>query len=385
MLAHRPRIAVVHDWLTADGGAERVLSHLLHMLPWADLYTLIDDGTCLSGELRQQHSIKSSFLQLLPGITRYYRATAPLMPLAVESLKLEPYDLVISSSWAFAHGALAPADAPHLAYIHSPMRWAWDMEDEYLAQSGLAPPLHWATKHLLKKLRSWDRLASKRPQSLIANSRFVAARIQRCWGRESSVIYPPVAPLAKIEPTIISRHNAYICVSRLVPFKRVDVWIDAFRQLPQRQLMVIGDGPERKRLMRYAGPNVHFLGFIPDHELVGLLVGARGFLQASQEDFGIAVLEAQSCGIPVLAYAAGGAKETIQNVDQKHPTGLLFDSLNPQEVAATIEQFEQYDFRPEDCRANAMRFSPEVFRRQIREAIGALGFRLPEQNSHRSR
>lgn len=377
MLAYRPRIAVVHDWLTADGGAERVLSHLLHMLPWADLYTLIDDGTCLSRKLRQQHSIKRSFLQLLPGITRYYRATAPLMPLAVESLKLAPYDLVISSSWAFAHGALAPANASHLAYIHSPMRWAWDMEDEYLAQSGLPSSLSWAAKRLLEKLRNWDRLASKRPQSLIANSRFVAARIQRCWGRESTIIYPPVAPLAKFDSTTISRHNAYICVSRLVSFKRVDVWVDAFRQLPQRQLLVIGDGPERKRLMRRAGSNVHFLGFISDHELAKLLAGARGFLQASKEDFGIAVLEAQSCGVPVLAYAAGGAQETIQTVDQKHPTGLLFDSLNPKEVAATIEQFEQYDFRPEDCRANAMRFSPEIFCQKIKEEIEALGFRLP--------
>lgn len=372
-----PRIAVVHDWLTANGGAERVLSHLLHMLPWADLYTLIDNGTCLSPEIRRRHSIKKSFLQRLPAVRHYYRITAPLMPRAVESLRLEQYDLVVSSSWAFAHGAIADKNAAHLAYIHSPMRWAWDMEDEYLDRSGLASPLKRAARHLIRRLRDWDQQASQRPQSLIANSQFVAKRIECCWGRQANVIYPPVALLAKNNVAITAQHGAYICVSRLVPFKRVDVWIDAFRYLPHRTLLVVGGGPEQKRLASRSGPNVHFLGFIPDRDLVGLLAGSRGFLQASKEDFGIAALEAQSCGTPVLAFADGGAQETIRTVAQGQPTGMLFHSFDPQEIAATIEKFEQHCFRPEDCRENALRFRPDIFYQQMREAIRRVGIDLP--------
>lgn len=370
----QPRIAIVHDWLTAMGGAERVLEQMLAALPQADLFTLIDNGRTLAPELRRQHRVVTSRLQHLPGADRYYRHLAPLMPGAIEALDLRAYDLVLSSSWAFAHGVITPAHCRHLAYVHSPMRWAWDMEDEYLDQAGLRGLLGRLARWQLARLRRWDVQAARRPDVLVANSAFVAQRIHECWGRNAEVVFPPVTIAPQLPQ--VAAHGAYVSVSRLVPYKRVDLWVKAFAFLPDRQLIVAGDGPERERLQAMAGPNVRFVGRITDREITELMAGARGFLQASKEDFGIAVLEAQGCGTPVLAYGVGGAQETVRGLDQPQPTGMLFDTLDPEGAAQAVRAFERHTFMRKDCRMNAERFSPARFQSELVTAINTLGFEL---------
>ena len=374
-MAHTPpRIAVIHDWLTANGGAERVLECMLHCVPDADLFTLIDSGECLPPLIRARHRIVTSRLQKLPFALRHYRRLAPLMPGAIEALDLRAYDLVLSSSWAFAHGVITPAHCRHLAYVHSPMRWAWDMEDEYLDQAGLRGLLGRLARWQLARLRRWDVQAAGRPDVLVANSAFVAQRIRDCWHRPAAVIYPPVTIAPQLPQ--VAAHGAYVSVSRLVPYKRVDLWVKAFAFLPDRQLIVAGDGPERERLQAMAGPNVRFVGRITDREITELMAGARGFLQASKEDFGIAVLEAQGCGTPVLAYGVGGAQETVRGLDQPQPTGMLFDTLDPEAAAQAVRAFERHRFMRQDCRMNAERFSPARFQSELVTAVNRLGFEL---------
>ena len=374
-MAHTPpRIAVIHDWLTANGGAERVLECMLHCVPDADLFTLIDTGECLPPTLRARHRIFTSRLQKLPFALRHYRRLAPLMPGAIEALDLRAYDLVLSSSWAFAHGVITPERCAHLAYVHSPMRWAWDMQDEYLDRAGLQGMLGWLARWQLARLRRWDVQAAQRPDTLVANSAFVAQRIQDCWHRPAEVIYPPVS----IPETLpqATPHGAWVSVSRLVPYKRVDLWVKAFALLPEHRLLIAGDGPQRKELQAMATPNVQFLGRITDREITTLLAGARGFVQASKEDFGIAVLEAQGCGTPVLAYGVGGAQETVRGLDQSQPTGMLFESLDPESAAQAVIEFERHTFMRQDCRLNAERFSPARFQSELVTAVNTLGFAL---------
>jgi glycosyltransferase involved in cell wall biosynthesis len=381
------RVALVHDWLTASGGAERVLAELLTLFPKADVFTLFGSTEALPRSAPAVAHLSKSWLASIPGMSRHYRAFAPLMPNAIESIRLRGFDLVISSSWAFAHGIRKPSGAKHLAYIHSPMRWAWDMEAEYLQQSGLegktlvGKTVESFVRWQLAKLRRWDRSAGQRPDALVANSAFVQQRIQNCWGRQSEVIYPPVTLPAdwntcapKITPAKQTQ-RPYLSLSRLVPYKRVDAWIEAFRGMPDRQLLIAGDGPERARLEQLAPPNVTFLGWVSEAEAQRLLRTSRGYLQASKEDFGISVVEAQANGLPVLAYGVGGAQETVRDAG-KHgmdrPTGLLIDNLEPHALVRAVTAFERIAFRPEDCRAHAERFSGERFRASVEAMVDRL-------------
>ncbi len=369
-----PRVAIVHDWLTTPGGAERVLWRLCSILPNADLFTLIDDGKTLPSALRARHALKTSWLQAIPGIAKSYRWLVPLMPAEIERFDLSGYDIVVTSSWAFSHGVKTSDKTHHLAYVHSPMRWAWDMEDEYLEQTTFNATLKHLARARIATLRDWDLSAAKRPDKLIANSQFIRDRIERCWSRESSVIYPPVS-IPETLPNV-NAHGAYVSVSRLVPYKRVDLWVRAFAHLPDRQLIVAGDGPEMARLRSIATPNVSFVGWVSDEKAIELMAGARGFLQASKEDFGISVVEAQGCGTPVLAYRVGGASETVSGLESPNPTGILFDDLSPEAMAQAILAFERESFSRAACRENALRFSPQVFDAQIKASLGdALGTR----------
>lgn len=368
-----PRIAIVHDWLTAFGGAERVLVELCRLLPHAEVFTLFGRHAGLR-QLLGQHRVQASYLAQLPKIDSIYRWLAPLMPKAIESFQFQGYDLVISSSWAFAHGIRTPNAIPHLAYIHSPMRWAWDMQEEYLGRARLSGPVRWIAEQGLTQLRQWDQRAAQREKMIIANSRFIEQRIDCCWQRQSRVIYPPVR-LAEIGGPIQS-HGAYISVSRLVKYKRVDLWVEAFRHLPQHQLIVVGTGPELGRLQQIAPPNVRFTGWVSDEAAIELIAGAKGFLQASKEDFGISAVEAQGYGIPVLAYGQGGAAETVLGQEHAGPTGLLFDELEAEAVAQRILEFKRHHFRPEDCRRNAARFSPQAFEAAIAEQLKPFGIHL---------
>ncbi len=369
------RAAIVHDWLTAYGGAERVLERLLRLFPEADLLCLLDSGNCrLGSEQSSQRRIRSP-LQYIPGIGRNYAALASLMPWAIEQLNVKDYDLVISSSWAFAHGVIKSPHAKHLVYCHTPMRWAWDLEDEYLQRARWPWPLRGLAKWQIARLRQWDFRAAQRADIIVANSHFVKDRIARCWLRPAEVVYPPVE--ISRDPVVCKRENYYLSACRLVPFKRVDVWINAFRLLPQHQLIIAGSGPELSRLQANAPSNVQFVGRVSDPKLVELMSRAKGFLQASTEDFGMSVVEAQGCGTPVLAYGKGGAREGVLAPGGPRPTGGFFDSLEPGAVAQAILDFERCSFRPQDCIENAKRFSPEKFDQQITRHIVALGFDPP--------
>lgn len=369
------RVALVHDWLTAAGGAERVLARMLQNFPQAQIFTLFGDSRALPKAWAHKHP-QTSWLQGLPGLAHYYRVLAPLMPRAIESLKLEGFDLVISSSWAFAHGVLAEKarGARHMAYVHSPMRWAWDMQQDYLDQTSLRGPLRRVAEWQLGRLRAWDQVAGQRPDLLVANSRFIQNRIQRCWAREAELLYPPVelpGPRYQVEAAP-SAGSHYLSVCRLVPYKRVDLMVRAFAHLPQRRLLIAGDGPERKRLEAIATPNVSFVGWVSDDEVKSLMRGARGFVQASREDFGISVVEAQGCGIPVIAFGEGGARETVNGPESARPSGVYFHSLEPEALASTILEFERQSFDPEDCRAKARSFSPERFDEGLMESVQRL-------------
>jgi len=377
----KPRTAIVHDWLLTAGGAERVLGRLCFLLPHADVFCLLGQRSMLPEPVRANR-FAQSWLRWLPRASQHYRLLAPVMPWAIESINLKGYDLVVSSSWAFSHGVVTDPSAVHLAYIHSPMRWAWDMQNEYLARWSVANPLKKLARVPLAWLRRWDQKAAQRPSMLWANSQFIEGRIAQCWQREATVLYPPVSIRATSAQAPHHTHGAYVAVSRLVPYKRVDLIVAAFNLMPDRRLVIAGDGPEMPQLRKMAGPNIRFTGWVSDQQALDLMVGSQGFIQASKEDFGIAVVEAQACGIPVLAYAEGGARETVSTAPERK-TGMLFDGLTPEALAHAVERFEQQSFRAEDCQQWARQFSVENFDKGFREGLGRFGLPLAEFSSAR--
>jgi glycosyltransferase involved in cell wall biosynthesis len=359
------RIAIVHDYLNTLGGAEKVLQSILECFPDADLYSLFD---VLTPEDRAQLGYRectTSFLQKMPGIAQRHRLYLPLMPLAVEQLDVSSYELVISSSWAVAKGVLTGPDQLHVSYVHSPMRYAWDLQHEYLRVSGLEHGLKsWIARALLHRLRLWDVRTANGVDDYVANSHFIARRIGKAYGRTAHVIYPPVTVPAFIPAA--PKADFFMTASRLVPYKNVDNIVAAFRRLPDEKLMVVGDGPELRRIQQLAGDNVTFTGFVPGDELRGMLAAARAFIFAAEEDFGIAPVEAQAHGTPVLALRRGGARESVVERGDE-ATGLFFDSPTPECIAGAVSAFRRMEtaFRREYCHANARRFSKERFKSEF--------------------
>ncbi len=355
------RIAIVHDWLYTFGGAERVLRAMLRAYPSADVFTLFD---VMSDEDRRQvgfSSATTSFLQRMPGIRTRHRAYLPLMPLAIEQLDLSAYDLVLSSSYAVAKGVLTGPDQLHLSYVHSPMRYAWDLQHRYLAESGLTRGLKSImARVLLHSMRLWDNRTAHGVDAYMANSHFIARRIRKVYGREADVIYPPVT-VPETTPSQ-PRDGYFLIAARLVPYKNVRAVVEAFAALPDQKLIVVGTGPELSRIREVAGDNVELRGFVPDAELQRLMAGAQAFVFAAEEDFGIVMVEAQGQGAPLIALGRGGAREIVVS-DGPTPTGMFFDEPEPEAIAAAVRRFLQRStpFRAEDCHANALRFSEHQF------------------------
>ncbi len=355
------RIAIVHDWLYTLGGAERVLAAMLRCFPKVDLFCLFD---FLSPADRQklgyQHST-SSFLQKIPGVRRHHRLFLPIMPLAIEQLDLSGYDVVISSSYAVAKGVLTGPDQLHLAYVHSPMRYAWDLQHQYLRESGLERgPRGMLTRFLLHRIRMWDVRTASGPNAYLANSHFIARRIRKIYGREAHVIHPPVKVPAVHRAVRKERH--FMTASRLVPYKNVRCVVEAFRHLPDEHLIVAGIGPEAENLKSIAGANVTFTGFLSDGELRQTMAKARAFIFAAEEDFGIVPVEAQSEGTPVLALGRGGVRETVK-IGGLAPTGIFFERSDGESVAGAVREFIRNEaaFEPAACHRNALRFSENRF------------------------
>ena len=354
------KVALVHDHLNQAGGAERVLERLHFLFPSAPIYTAILDRDSLWPGLRDA-DIRVSWMQHLPGVTRHYKAYLPFYPLAIQSFDLREYDLVISSSSAFAKAARTRADACHVCYCHTPMRFVWDyaryVERENFGRlAGAALPL------LIKALKHWDISTSRRPTAYIANSSIVAARINTYYGRPSEIVFPPVC-VERFTPTS-AIEDYYLVVSRLVPYKRVDLAISAFNTM-QRPLVVIGDGPDRSALQRLAGPTVRFLGHKPDEFVAQYYARCRGLLFPGEEDFGITPLEANAAGRPVVAYARGGALDTV--VDGRN--GVLFHEQTVAALRAAVEQCDKIAWDAGELRRHAERFGEPVFGGRMTEAL----------------
>ncbi|WP_133663617.1 glycosyltransferase family 4 protein [Paraburkholderia sp. BL10I2N1] len=358
------KVAIVHDWLVVSGGAEKVLQQIIECFPDADLFSLVDfleDRSLVRGK-----PVRTSFIQHLPFAKRRYRGYLPLMPLAIEQFDLAGYDLIITSSYAVAKGVLVGPDQTHVSYVHSPIRYAWDMQHQYLREAHLTRgPRSWAARALLHYLRNWDTHSANGVDQLICNSHFVSRRIMKTYRREASVVPPPV-DVQGFEMRA-GKEDFYLTASRMVPYKRMDLIVEAFSAMPERHLVVIGDGPQMSLIRAKAGPNVTILGYQPFDVLKDHMQRARAFLFAAEEDFGIAPLEAQACGTPVIAYGRGGAQETIIPPGEPNPTGIHFTEQSLPSLWAAIELFEQQAalFTPQACRANAERFAPAVFRRSF--------------------
>jgi glycosyltransferase involved in cell wall biosynthesis len=361
-------VALVHDWLTGLRGGERVLEQLCLLYPEADIFTLVHVAGS-AGEIIERHRISTSFLDRLP--KRLYRRYLPLFPLAIESLDLTGYDLVVSTSHSVAKGCKPGPDAMHVAYIHTPMRYVWDQFDAYFGRNRAGLVTRLVARTVAPLLRRWDVLSTRRAHALIANSRFVAERIRRYWRREAdAVVYPPVDTSRFVPAAEGPAPEDYaLIVSALVPYKRIELAISAFSRL-KRPLWIVGDGPERLRLAKAAGPSVRFLGSVGQNELPRLYAGARFFVLPGEEDFGIAAVEAQAAGRPVLALGRGGALETV--VEGK--TGIFFPEPTVESLLEGIAAIDRLQPDPIRIHQEARRFDVARFRPELKRAIdGCLG------------
>jgi len=368
------KVAIVHEWLDTYAGSERVLEQLLLAWPDADLFVVCDflpddERAFLGGR-----SPRTSFIQRLPGARKHFRKYLPLMPIAIEQFDMTGYDLVLSSNHAVAKGVLTGPGQLHVSYVHSPMRYAWDLQHQYLRQSRMDRGLKGAaTRWLLGRLRAWDHASAARPDVILANSAWIAERIRKAWRRESIVVHPPV-DIAGF-PLRMEKGGDYVIASRLVPYKRVDLIAEAFRAMPDRRLTIIGDGPEMPRVREAAGsaPNIAIRGRLPQAELVAALQSARAFVFAAEEDFGIGMVEAQACGTPLIAYGRGGAADIVKDGE----TGVLFPAQTTEAIIEAVHRFEGLTIGAEACRANAERFSEQAFRdrlmAEVKAALAARG------------
>jgi glycosyltransferase involved in cell wall biosynthesis len=367
------RVAIVHDWLVVYAGAERVLEQMLACYPDADLFSLVDFLPTGQRDFISNKPVTTSFIQRLPRARKKYRGYLPLMPLAIEQLDLSAYDLVLSSSHALAKGVLTGPDQLHISYVHSPIRYAWDLQHQYLREAGLQRGIRsWMAKAILHYIRLWDVRTANGVDAFVANSSFIARRIRKVYRRESRVIYPPV-DVADF-PLCRDKEDFYVTASRMVPYKKVDLIVEAFSAMPDKRLVVIGDGPDFAKVRAKAGPNVQLLGFAGVEVLRDHLQRARAFVFAAEEDFGISPLEAQACGTPVIALGRGGALETIVPLldaeragSSPAPTGVFFYEQSAAAIVAAVERFEAAGaaITPEACRENALRFAPERFRAEL--------------------
>ena len=360
------KVAIVHEWFVDYSGSEKVVEQLLRLFPHADLFAVVEN---LPPELKgfiQHKPVQTTFIQKLPWGKQKYQQYLPLMPLAIEQLDVSAYDLVLSSAHAVSKGVLTGPDQCHISYVHSPMRYAWDLQHQYLAESGL----RWGPKGLLARyclhnLRQWDRLSVQGVDYIAANSTFIARRIQKVYRRQASVIYPPVN-LERFELNSDNqRDDYYLAACRMVPYKRMELIVEAFSRMPDRKLVAIGDGAGLSRVKALAGSNVQVLGYQSANKLVEYMQRARAFVFAAQEDFGITVVEAQACGTPVIAYGAGGAMETVNGIESDRPTGVLFPEQTVDSIVAAVDTFETMSFSVRNCRENAQQFGIEQFRREF--------------------
>jgi glycosyltransferase involved in cell wall biosynthesis len=368
------KIAIVHDWCPSFRGGERVLAELCAMFKGAEVFTLFD---FLSKDIKDAYfrgvTFHTSLANRWPGVQKYYRALFGICPFLIEQFDVTGFDAVISSSAAFSRGIITRPDQPHLSYIHSPMRYAWDEQFSYLAQGRLGyGPKGLAFRYMLHRMRSWDVRTAHGPDVMLANSSYVRRRINRIYGRDAQVVFPPVS-LNELTYSA-EKDDYYITASFLAPYKRTDLVIEAFNAMPSHRLVVVGDGQQSAKLRALAGPNVEFAGFLPRRDYVEAVAKAKALVFAGCEDFGIALAEAQACGTPLIAFGRGGACDIVRPLGRaEQPTGILFREQTVAAVASAVQDFEMHRdlIRSDVCRDNGGRFSADRFRREVGEALRA--------------
>lgn len=364
------KTAIICDWLVTYAGGERFLGHLLNCFPEADVFAVIDYLAPEHRACTHHKKVKTTYLQHFPGVKKHYRSYLPFMPLAIEQLDVSDYDLILSSSHAVAKGVITGPDQVHISYVHSPMRYAWDFQHQYLRESGLDKGLKgFIAKKILHRMRLWDQRTANGVDHFIANSHYIARRIWKAYRREAVVIPPPVET-TEFQP-YATKEDFYFTASRMVSYKKMDLIAETFASLPNKKLIVIGDGPDFKKIKSKASSNIEILGYQPTSVLAEYMQRAKAFVFASEEDFGLIPVEAQACGTPIIAFGKGGALETVRGLDQDKPTGLFFQEQTVKSLSQAIDQFEQHRdvFTLENCVENAKQFAPEVFYQNYKDFV----------------
>lgn len=359
------RKALVHDWYYVSGGAEKVIHSFNNVWDDFDHFALIDFMSENDRDfVLKGKKVNTSFIQRLPTAKRNHRKFLQFFPYAIEQFDLRNYDVVLSSSASVAKGVLTNHNQLHICYCHSPMRYAWDLYNQYLEEAKLNRGLKGTyAKYILHKVRNWDIISSNRVDYFIANSNYIAKRIKKIYNREATVIYPPV----DVEAFNLQeeKEDFYFTASRMVSYKKIDLVVRAFNEMPHKKLIVSGDGPDFKKIKRIAKPNISFLGFVENQTLKEYMQKAKAFVFASEEDFGIIPVEAQACGTPVIAFGKGGIKETVV----PEVTGVFFNEQTEISIIEAIERFEQMKFDPKVIRESVLRFSKERFESEIKDFV----------------
>ncbi|MBI5675570.1 MAG: glycosyltransferase family 4 protein [Nitrospirae bacterium] len=371
------KTAIVHEWLISYAGSERVLGQIAGLYPDADIYSLLDFLPDGERDFIFNKHVNTSFIQKLPMAKEKYRNYLLLMPFAIKRFDLSGYDLIITSSHTVAKGVKKYPGQLHICYCHTPMRYIWDLQSQYLKESGLDRGIRGVIlKALFSGLRKWDVATSKNVDHFIANSHYIKERIKKAYGRDSEVIYPPV----DIENFKVNekKEDFFIAVSRMVPYKKMDLIVEAFSEMGL-PLIVIGDGPDFGKVKRKAAKNIELMGHLKVDVLKMYMQKARALVFAAEEDFGIVPVEAQACGTPVIAFGKGGIRETViplsekeaPGMELKHPTGIFFNEQTTSALIDAIKRFEKIEerFNPYDLRRNAEKFSKERFDKEFRNFI----------------
>jgi glycosyltransferase involved in cell wall biosynthesis len=361
------KTAIVHDWLSNYAGSERVVESFTNLFPEADIYTLVD---FLNDDERKiilkDKKPTVSFIQKLPGARKNFRKYLPLFPYAIEQFDLSQYDLIISSSHAVAKGVLTHANQLHICYCHTPIRYAWDLTHQYLREANLLKGVKAGfAKFILHYIRNWDINSTSRVDYFIANSNYIARRIKKIYRRDAEVIYPPV-DTGKFSFNR-NKEEFYLAASRLVPYKRIDLIASAFKKMPDKKLVIIGDGADRKKVEAIKGDNIIYLGHQPLHLLRGYMEKAKAFVFAAEEDFGIMIIESMAAGTPVIAFGKGGAVETV--IDGE--TGIFFNEQNEESIIKAVERFEAIkdNFIPSKLNSHSLKFERKIFEEKIESYI----------------
>ena len=358
------KTAIVHYWLTTYGGGEKCVEAFCELWPKSDIFTLIYQPKVFADSIISRHRVTPSFIDGLPMAKKKFRHYFPLFPFAIEQFDLRGYDVVLSSASGFAHGVLTDPDQTHICYMHTPMRYAWSGYHEYMAYPELRGKLkNTLARTIFHRIRQWDYMAAQRVDHFIANSEEVRRRIWKYYRREAAVIHPPIEVEKFSPPVDQKKEEFYFTLSRLVPYKKIDLVVRAFLMMPGRRLIIGGDGPELEPLKKLAqdARNIEFLGFVSETQKVKYLRESRGFIFAAHEDFGMVPVEAQAAGTPVIAFRKGGTMETVR----ENQTGVFFDEQTPESLSEAVSRFETFDFNRQTLTAWAEKFSLKRYQDEI--------------------